>query len=56
MVINSIFNGLSSDIKLTLVSFAVGESMGNVPRLHELSQNWLKLSEFVELGELIILV
>ena len=30
--------------------------MGSVPRLHQLSQNLLKLSEFVELDELIILV
>ena len=33
-----------------------GESMGNVPRLHRSSQNLLKLSGFVELDELIILV
>ena len=30
--------------------------MGSVPRLHRLSQNWLKFSGFVELDELIILV
>ena len=34
----------------------LGESMGNVPRLHRPSQNLLKLSGFVELDELIILV
>ena len=34
----------------------VGESMGNVPRLHRLSPICLKLSGFVELNELIILV
>ena len=34
----------------------MSESMGSVPRLHQLSQNLIKLSEFVELDELIILV
>ena len=37
-------------------SNSLGESMGSVPRLHRLSQNWLKFSGFVELDELIILV
>ena len=34
----------------------LGKSMGNVPRLHEPYPNWLKLSGFIEVDELIIFV
>jgi hypothetical protein len=43
-------------IKFSIILKTLSESMGNVPLYTRPSQNLLKLSGFVELGELIILV
>ena len=50
------FDRFSHTFSVVAVYLCEGESMGNVPPYTRPSPNWLKLSGFIELDELIIFV